>query len=118
MLGGIERGLKFNNKGLEVVVLKADGTNTGFMYAMIYGGLIGNSYAKEQEPDYTFEQVIDWIDEIDPKIKVQLIEDVTKCMTSTQGYKTLVKAGESIEVEAIVKKKAPKKSVTKRSNSR
>lgn len=109
--GSNERGLKFNNYGLEIMAGKMGGSALSFAYAMIYGGLMGNSYAKEIEPEYSFENVIDWIDEIPQAERVVMIENVTKVMTETQNYKDLIKAG--TEVKDTAKKKAIKKSVLK-----
>lgn len=95
-LGGVERGLKFNIYGIEKMTEKMRGSSLmAFAYAMVWGGLQGNSYAKELEPDYTFDQVIDWVDEMGEE-KNQVIEDVTKVLMSTQGYKDLIKIGAEV----------------------
>jgi len=97
-LGGKLRGLKFNQLAIEIISTHNDNsTNSAFMYAMIYGGLMGNSYVKREEPDYTFEEVCDWVDEM--ANKNDAITKVTEVLTSTQVWKNLVKAGEQIEEE-------------------
>jgi len=97
-LGGKLRGLKFNQLAIEIISTHNDNsTNSAFMYAMIYGGLMGNSYVKREEPDYTFEEVCDWVDEMANKNAA--ITKVTEVLTSTQVWKNLVKAGEQIEEE-------------------
>jgi len=101
-LGGKLRGLKFNQLAIEVIGTHNDTTtNTGFLYAMVYGGLRGNSYVKREEPDYTFEQVCDWVDEMPNKD--EQITAITNTMTETQLWKKLV--GTSAQTEDEGKKK-------------
>jgi hypothetical protein len=93
-LGGQERGLKFNNYGIEKLSEKMAGNSAiAFTYAMFWGGLIGNSFAKEQDVDYTFSDVIDWVDAIPKDDKAAVIESVTKVLTESQNYKDLIAAG-------------------------
>lgn len=97
-IGGKQRGLKFNQLAIEIMSQYNDtGTNTGFMYAMIYGGLRGNSYVKREEPDYTFEQVCDWVDVLTNKTEV--ITEVTRVMSETQIWKDLVDKGKEVAEE-------------------
>jgi len=112
-LGGKLRGLKFNQLAIEIISMHNDNsTNSGFMYAMIYGGLMGNSYVKREEPEYTFEDVCDWVDAMENK--AESIGKVTEVLTSTQVWKSLVKAGEEINEE---KKKVQESSATTISSS-
>jgi hypothetical protein len=102
-LGGKLRGLKFNQLAIEVISTYNDAqTNSGFLYAMIYGGLKGNSYVKREEPDYTFEDVCDWVDIMPNKEKV--VADVTAILTETQIWKELVKRGQEVMAEEEKKK--------------
>jgi hypothetical protein len=102
-LGGKLRGLKFNQLAIEVISTHNDtGTQSAFMYAMIYGGLMGNSYVKREEPDYTFEDVCDWVDVMENK--AEAVGKVTDVLTSTQVWKNLVKAGQEAEVVEEKKK--------------
>jgi hypothetical protein len=105
-LGGKSRGLKFNQLAIEIISTYNDqSTNSGFLYAMIYGGLRGNSYVKREETNYTFEEVCDWCDQI--ANKEQIIAKVTETLTETQIWKDLVKQGEEIVDES--KKKVSEK---------
>lgn len=107
-LGGKLRGLKFNQLAIEIISTYNDTqTQSAFMYAMIYGGLMGNSYVKREEADYTFENVCDWVDVMENK--AEAIAKATDALTSTQVWKNLVKAGEDIDAD---KKKAAESSVT------
>ena len=106
-IGGKMRGLKFNQLAIEIISMHNDTqTSSGFLYAMIYGGLKGNSYVKREEAEYTFENVCDWVD--DMPNKEQVITDVTACLTETQIWKELVKKGQENIVEAE-KKEGKKK---------
>lgn len=98
-LGGKARGLKFNQLAIEIISVHNDTqTSSGFLYAMIYGGLKGNSYVKREEADYTFEDVCDWVDVMENKEEV--ITNVTACLTETQIWKELVKKGQDNIAEA------------------
>jgi hypothetical protein len=108
-IGGKERGLKFNQLAIELMSQYNDtNTTTGFIYALFYAGLRGNNYVKREEPDYTFEEVCDWVDEMDNKDKI--VNDVSAVLTETQVWKKLVKQGEEINEEE--KKKVLQSSVT------
>lgn len=89
-LGGKERGLKFNQLALEIMGSYAGETTTQNVYAMFYGGLRGNSFVKREDPDYTFEQVTDWVDEYYAAKNYDLIKNVEQVLTETQLYKSLV----------------------------
>ena len=105
-LNGKERGLKFNQLAIEIIAQYNDtNTNTGFLYAMIYGGLKGNSYVKREEADYTFEEVCDWIDAMPDKEAV--VNNVSAAMTETQIWKDMTKTAEdNTQAEDAEKKKA------------
>ena len=84
-LNGKERGLKFNQLAIEIIAQYNDtNTNTGFLYAMIYGGLRGNTYVKREEADYTFEEVCDWIDAMPEK--EDLFNSSTGQLTWSVGF--------------------------------
>ena len=91
-LGGKERGLKFNQLALEIIRSKSNPlSDIQNVYALFYGGLRGNSFVKEEEPDYTFEQVCDWVDEIYIKPDAaEIINKVSGVFTSTQMYQNLI----------------------------
>lgn len=91
-IGGKPRGLKFNQMAVLTMTQYLDYNNMAatYGYALVYSGLIANCYVKREEPDFTFEQVCDWADEL-------TVDDLTKireCFESTQTFKTLTKAGE------------------------
>lgn len=105
-IGGKTRGLKFNQLAIELINQYNDLQSTSaFVYAMIYGGLRGNSYVKREEPDYTFENVCDWVDGL--KDKANIISQISKAMTETELWKELTNnSEEKKEEEKEGKKKA------------
>jgi hypothetical protein len=95
-LGGKMRGLKFNQLAIEIISTYNDlESNTSFLYAMIYGGLRGNTYVKREEADYTFEEVCDWVDAMENK--EEIVAKVTATLTETNIWQTLVKQGQKLE---------------------
>lgn len=109
-IGGKTRGLKYNQLAIEVMAKYNDTeTASAFMYALIYGGLRGNTYVKREEPDYTFEDVCDWVDNLENKNEIIL--EATNKLTETQLFKNLVKDNGEEVVED--KKKVSKKKHTK-----
>jgi hypothetical protein len=106
-IGGKKRGLKYNQLAIEVMAMHNDTeTASAFMYALIYGGLRGNSYVKREEPDYTFEDVCDWIDNL--KDKNEIILEATNKLTETQIFRDLVKKEEANDDTDKDKKKVSK----------
>jgi hypothetical protein len=104
-IGGKLRGLKFNQLAIEILSTFNDtNTSSAFMYAMVYGGLRGNSYVKREEPDYTFENVCDWCDVLENKDDTILL--ISQTLTETQIWKTLVAVGEKNVADEDEKKKA------------
>ena len=90
-IGGKLRGLKFNQLSLEEYT-KNVGTGTATaIYATFYAGLVGNCYVKQEEPDFTFEDVTNWVDEIYEKGRKADIEKVCKLWTDTYVYREWLK---------------------------
>jgi len=97
-IGGKERGLKFNQLAIETIAKYNDAeTISGLLYAMIYGGLKANAYVKREEPDFTFEQVCDWVDELENKEEIS--DNISRCVMETQSWKNLTKSAETENVE-------------------
>lgn len=92
-IGGKDRGLKFNQVALEVYSKHIDlqnAVNTSTIYATFYAGLVGNCYVKNEEVDFTFEDVTDWVDELYSKGKKE-IEAVCKLWAETTVYREWLK---------------------------
>lgn len=89
-LGGKERGLKFNQLALEIFSKHSDwdnGTDAGYAYAIIYGGLCGNMKAKRETIDFTFEDVTDWVDSLYAAGQVEEIKRACDAFADSQLFK-------------------------------
>lgn len=111
-IGGKLRGLKFNQMALEIFVLNLsdDGFTSSTVYAMFYAGLKANCYQKQEEADFTFSDVVDWVEEVEKNV-LQKVNDI---FAETQVYKEwLAKFKAVLEpVEEPKKKASRKKSLT------
>lgn len=99
-IGGKLRGLKFNQMAVVILAQKADYQNfaaTG-NYAMIYGGLKANCYVKSEEPDFTFEEVCDWVD----SLSQETLTAIDNCLQEAESYKRLLEKGQK---ETVIDKK-------------
>lgn len=101
-IGGELRGLKFNQGANVEIQLKIGKSKNAMFgcYAVVYGGLIGNCFVKGIEPDFTFEDVCGWVDEI---------QDESIFTSITDAYKASLPVVE----ETAKKKKLPQRN-TKR----
>jgi hypothetical protein len=92
---GRERGLKFGTLAAENIMVKltALGIATGGSYSsamisvIIYWGLFNNCIAKEEDPDFTFEQVMDWTDEMTDEPNVEVSELLTRIVRTYEESK-------------------------------
>lgn len=108
LMGGVERGLKFNNLAMLIMAEKTskDYPNQTAGYAMVYGGLRGCSYAKGEEPEYTFEQVVDWVDQM----TIEQSGVIAEAFQQSEAYKRTEAYLQSVEESK--KKTKPKKVTT------
>jgi hypothetical protein len=88
-IGGKARGLKFNQMAVEVFTqhLTDVGFDTSTVYAMMYAGLVANCYQKQEEPFFTFADVIDWVDAIVDSGDTSSIEKVKLVFQEITAYK-------------------------------
>ena len=84
-IGGKERGLKFNQMAMIILSEKTDKDHplATAGYALIYAGLKANCYVKSDEPDFTFEQVCEWVD----VISNDDMNKVNEAFMLTEAYK-------------------------------
>lgn len=104
-LGGKERGLKFNQMAIVLMhrYVDAEAHEVTSVPAIIYAGLRANDYVKRTEPDYTFEEVVDWCETLGE-------DDLNKAvaaLTEAEAYKRLIPSEESVEKKS---RKSTKKS--------
>lgn len=86
---GKDRGWKVNQKTIEIWSNKVDDKAFASTsnYGAIYGGLVANCYVKEEEPDFTFEQVCDYVDELNTTpAGLALLEQVKEKFEASQYY--------------------------------
>ena len=68
---GRKRGLKFGMLAAQRIMLEAQKLNAtlgtdvdvALVPVIVYWGLFNNCYVKREDPDFTFEEVCDWVDE-------------------------------------------------------
>lgn len=91
-IGGRERGLKFNQMSLEVFTKNIDenAPKASSVYATFYAGLLGNCYAKREEPDFDFAKVVDWVDALYETDKALIIK-VCKAWEETNVFREWLK---------------------------
>jgi len=104
-ISGKPRGLKFNQMAVVTMTKYLDFDNVAatYGYALVYAGLVSGCYVKREEPDFTFEQVCDWVDDM-PVDELIKIRDVFE---STQSFKALISNAEEVT------KKKPKRTKEK-----
>jgi len=100
------RGLKFNQLAhVEYLTISAGSKNNVlYSYALVYAGLYANCIAKREEPDFTFENVCDWVDKITDE---KVFENILAVYKSTLP-----------EVPEDVKKKVAKKNLQQKNIKR
>ena len=86
---GKSRGLKFGMLAAQQIFQQATKLNktlgaevdAALVPVVIYWGLFNNCYVKQEDPDFTFEEVCDWVDQnLD---KVDLYADIFKAFYSS-----------------------------------
>lgn len=110
-IGGKDRGLKFNQMALEVFTKNLDenAVKSSTIYATFYAGLVGNCYAKREEPDFTFEDVVDWVDELYETDKEAIVK-VCNAWEETNVFREWLKEFQE-KVSTILGEKKTKKKV-------
>lgn len=89
-IGGKDRGLKFNQMAVEVYAknLNLEAIESSSIYATFFAGLVGGCYAKQEEPDFTFSDVVDWVDGLLQDGKTDVLKSVNDCFAETQAFKS------------------------------
>lgn len=104
-IGGKERGLKFNQLANVEYLTIVDGKTNPMIhsYALIYAGLYSNCIVKREEPDFSFEDVCEWCDQVkDANVFVKILET----------YKATLPVVDEVK-KKVVKKKLPLKNTKK-----
>lgn len=86
---GKDRGWKVNQKTIEIWSNKVDDKAFASTsnYGAMYGGLVANCYVKEEEPDFTFEQVCEYVDELNETTEgLAILEQIKEKFEASQYY--------------------------------
>lgn len=88
-LGGKERTLKFNMRALETLseIKLAGDIGLSSAAVIVHAGLIGWHYAKQTQPDFTFEDVSEWVEDIMLSEDRGIISDVNECFEGSRAFK-------------------------------
>lgn len=108
---GKDRGWKVNMMTVELWSKQLDDAafQSSSLYGAVYAGLIANCKVKQEEPDFTFEQVCDLVDEMNLTESGRLtLDEIRVKFEQSQYYIVLVKKlqdkVEEIENENVKKK--------------
>jgi hypothetical protein len=88
-LGGQKRNLKFNMRALEALSDLKCASDIGVTSSamIIYAGLIGWYFVKQQTPDFTFEDVSEWVEELIINEDMDGIKAVNECFLASRAFK-------------------------------
>lgn len=87
-LGGRDRILLFNAKAVEILagVKLAGKQGASAMHSLVYAGLVGHNSEKNISQDFTFSDVVDWVDELALSGEQETLAAVSKCFTDCPIY--------------------------------
>lgn len=64
-INGKAIGLRFNQQAvIEMSAVKGSSGITKNVISIIWGGILGFAFMKQQDPDISFEELVDWYEEI------------------------------------------------------
>jgi len=115
---GKNRGIKFAMPAIQQIVAAmptdeekekmsaadVDFSKTTILYEMLYWGLRNNCYNKKEEPDFTFEDVIDWVDE-NLVLRPGFFTELAECFKTASLMKGSVKGVETEKKSNLTSKK-------------
>lgn len=115
-IGGKVRGWKVNQMTIEIWSKRTsfESENASSTYAAVYAGLVSNCYVKGEEPDFTFENVCDWVEDLNTPNGLKVLEMIKKTFEESEAYiRVIEKLNEQLkatgETGKVKKKAAPKK---------
>ena len=87
---GRKRGLKFGTIAIRQITLYSEknGKTLGetldlaLIPIIVYWGLFNNCYIKQEDPDFTFEDVVEFVD--DNISKPEIFTEIVKCLYSSK----------------------------------
>ena len=101
---GKNRGIKFGMMAVEQIMTAMSGGLTGvtLLYEMLYWGLRNNCYVKNETPDFTKEEVCDWVDVNISDVK--FFEQLGDCFKTSTIIKAQVEAEKKSNLTSKKKK--------------
>lgn len=92
-INGKDVGVKFSVYGVqEMDKVKGNDSATKSILAMIWGGIQGYAFAKQEEPKVTFEEVFDWLESVQLSgDKTGEIQKINTAFETSQVYEKLFK---------------------------
>lgn len=104
-IGGKKRTLKFNMRAVEAFgEIKSGGTSgVTASTGMVYAGLIGHCYEQQIEPDFTFSEIANWVEDMFLSGNTEDLMKVDECFSESRAFSFLTG-----------KKKKPSKKATKK----
>lgn len=112
---GADRGWKVNMMTVELWAknLESEAFNSTSLYWAVYAGLLANCRAKQIDPDFTFEQVTDWVDaQYTTEAGKLLLEEIRVQFEASQYYIDMVKKLEGQLQEAAEESKKKEQEMT------
>lgn len=94
VIGGRERPFKFSQYALEIFsrYIDFDALNSSAIYACVYAGLMGACFSNDrEEPDFTFADVVEWIDKMYEDGEKETISEILKAWEQTFAYREWTK---------------------------
>ena len=105
---GKDRGIKFGMLAMQKIALAVgeslDTENITVLYEMVYWGLWNNCYVKKEVPDFSFEEICDWVDSNISNTK--FFEELGECFKSSNIIKDNTQADEKKSLSTSKRKKA------------
>lgn len=93
--GKEQRGIKFTMLSLEKFEEKIPFTkkpeNAKIIYATFWAGLIGYTSAKDEDEDYTYEDVQEWVDQLFIENRIEDVEAVCTAWAEADMFKNRIK---------------------------
>lgn len=114
-IGGKLRGWKVNMQTIEMWSkgLNFEAFSSTSVYRAVYAGLVANCEAKGEEQDFTYDEVQNWVDDLnDTEEGLKSLEEVKKAFEQSRSYVKLLE-GLDAKLKTVTKEEKKKKAVRK-----
>jgi hypothetical protein len=115
-INGKAVGVRFNMQAVaEMAGMKGSGNAIKNVLSVIWGGILGFAFIKQQEPEVTFEEVCDWYEAI--YLDGKESDDVKKVMAAFESSKIFQEKFKPAVEENSAKKNEIKKNHGRKSSA-